>query len=259
MDDIVKQIILEKIRVSLEDYKIHADELLKIINIHFAKENDRLRNIAILNLQRYYSGLICVTTLIKEYKFYKPIEFNYILILRALTLDFITLEYLKSQHDLGNDKFNEASKKINNISAIETYRYCDNIEDKYREPFREFVAKNIFPENYSFDESRNKFILKNSNSISPWKMAEYFKDKKNTFAFDAYKLYANFSLVEHFNNLTFSAMKGETNTNLNNMLWAMYYIFHGHYTCFEILDFFPKHTSEIVEKRNYFLSLLHEV
>ena len=96
MDEITKQILLEKIRASIEDYKVHADELLKLINIHFSTEDDRLKNIAILTIQRYYSGLIALSTLIKEYKFYKPIEFTYALILRTLILDFITVEYLIS-------------------------------------------------------------------------------------------------------------------------------------------------------------------
>lgn len=76
MDDITKQIFLEKIKVCIDDYKPHADELFKLIHLHYSQESDRLKNISILILQRYYAGLISLSTLIKEFKFYKPIEKN---------------------------------------------------------------------------------------------------------------------------------------------------------------------------------------
>ena len=258
MDEITKQILLEKIRASIEDYKIHADELLKMINIHFAKEEDRLRNIAILTIQRYYSGLISLSTLMKEYKFYKPIEFTYALILRTLILDFITVEYLKSQYELGQDEFNEALKGVNCISAKDSNRFCDKLE-KDKEGFRSFIAKKIFPENFSIDENTGESKLIKSDKIAPRKMAEFFKDKNETYAFDAYELYSQYSLIEHFNNLTFSAMQGDDKSDLKNIVWSMFYIFHGHDMCLEILDFFPKHAPEIVQKRDYFLKLLNEL
>lgn len=258
MDDIAKQIILEKVKASIDDYKSHADEILKMINIHFAGEHDRLRNIAILTIQRYYSGLIAMSTLIKEYKFYKPIEFTYALILRALILDFITIEYLNSHNELSPVEFNKALEKINYISAKDSNRFCDDVK-KDKEGFRNFISKSIFPENFALDENTGNFKLKKSESISPRKMAEFFKDKKYTYAFDAYKLYSQYSLIEHYNNLTYSAMQGDDKMDLKNLIWSMFYIFHGHDRCFEILDFFPKHAPEIVRKRDYFLKLLNEI
>jgi hypothetical protein len=90
-------------------------------------------------------------------------------------------------------------------------------------------------------------------------MAEFFKDEKFKYAFDAYRLYSHYSLIEHFNNLTFSAMQGDDKSDLKNIIWSMFYIFHGHDRCLEILDFFPKHAPQIVKKRNYFLDLLNEL
>ena len=258
MDEITKQIILEKTRASIEDYKTHADELLKMINIHFANEEDRFRNIAILTIQRYYSGLISLSTLMKEYKFYKPIEFTYALILRTLILDFITVEYLKSQYELGQDEFNEALKGINYISAKDSNRFCDNVE-KDKEGFRSFIAKNIFPENFNIDETTGESKLIKSDKIAPRKMAEFFKDKKEAYAYDAYDLYSQFSLIEHFNNLTFGAVQGDDKSDLKNIIWSIFYIFHGHDRCLEILDFFPKHAPEIVKKRDYFMELVNDM
>jgi hypothetical protein len=229
-----------------------------MINTHFASEEDRLKNIAILTIQRYYSGLLALSTLIKEFKFYKPIEFTYALILRTLILDFITIEYLKSQHELGNIEFDNALEKVNYISAKDSNRFCDGVE-KDKEGFRSFIAKKVFPENFVIEEATGKHNLKKSDSITPRKMAEFFKDKKFTYAFDAYKLYSQYSLIEHFNNLTFSAMQGVEKSDLKNMIWSMFYIFHGHDRCLEILDFFPKHAPEIVKKRDYFLKLLNDI
>ncbi len=258
MDDITKQISLEKIRVSIDDYKSHADELLKLISIHFKEETDRLKNIAILLLQRYYTGLISISTLIKEFKFFKPIEFTYALILRTLLLDFITLEYLRFQKGLGEDSFKKSLEQINYLSAQDSGRYCDNL-NKHKEEFRKYLSRNIFPENFELDNVTGFSKLKKSSPLQPWKMAVFFKDKKEPYAYDAYQLYNIYSLTEHLNNMTFVEMQGENKDTILNMIWTMFYIFQGHYTCLEIMDFFPKHSPEILRYRTYFLDLTKEI
>lgn len=258
MDDITKQIFLEKIKASIDDYKSHADELLKLINIHFKDETDRLKNIAILMLQRYYTGLISISTLIKEFKFYKSIGFTYALIFRTLLLDFITLEYLRFQKGLGDEKFTKSLEQINYLSAQDSDRYCENL-DEHKEGFRKFLSTNIFIENFELDNATGHSRLKKNSPLQPWKMAVFFKDKKEPYAYDAYRLYNNYSLTEHFNNLTFRAMQGENKDDILNMIWTMFYIFQGHNTCLEIMDFFPKHSPEILRYRTYFLDLLKEI
>jgi hypothetical protein len=259
MEKITKQIVLEKIRAAIEDYKTHADELLKIINTQFAGEKDRLKNITILTIQRYYSGLIALSTLIKEFQFYKPIEFTYALILRTLILDFITIEYLKSQNELSFDEFSKALERVNYLSARDTNIFCENIKNN-KEGFRRFISEKVFPENFSFDNKTGYYIIKKpTKQITPRAMAEYFKESKCTYAFDAYKLYSQYSLIEHLSNLTFIAMQGDDEMDSKNLIWSMFYIFHGHDSCFEILDFYPKHAPEIVRQRDYFLNLLKEI
>jgi hypothetical protein len=46
MDEITKQIIVEKIRANIEDYKDHPDELLNLINIHLKNETEKLNSSA---------------------------------------------------------------------------------------------------------------------------------------------------------------------------------------------------------------------
>ena len=257
MDEITKQILLEKVRVSIDNYKSIADELLQLINIHFKSEPDRLKNIAILMLQRYYTGLISLSPLIKEFKLYKPIEFTYALILRTLLLDYITIEYLKFQKELGEDCFSESLEKLNYLSADYANRYCDSLKND-KEGFRKYISTNFFPENFEIDTTTGNSKIKKTKSLPPWKMAEFFKDKKEPYAYDAYEIYLNYSLIEHFSNLTFSAMQGP-NRDISNLIWTMFYIFKGHYTCLDILAFFPKHSPEILQYRSYFLDLTKEI
>jgi hypothetical protein len=258
MDEITKQIFLEKIKVCIDDYKSHADELFKLINIHFDQESDRLKNISILFLQRYYSGLISISTLIQEFKFYKSIEFTYSLIIRTLLLDFITLEYLRFQKGLGQDCFKKSLEQINYLSADDSNRYCDNLIE-HKEGFRNHIALHFFPENFEKDLTTGNSTLKKTKPLQPWKMAVFFKDKPEPYAYDAYKLYNHYSLIEHFNNLTFDAMQGDEKSDIVNLIWSMFYIFQGHHTCLDILDFFPKHSPEILEYRSYFLDLTKQV
>jgi hypothetical protein len=258
MDDITKQLFLEKIEASIDDYKPHADELFKLINTCFDNENDRLKNIAKLYLQRYYVGLISVSTLIREFKFYKPIEFSYAVILRTLLLDFITIEYLRYHKNLGNEVFSKCLEEINYLSADDSNRYCDSLNE-HKEGFRGYISKTVFPENFEIDKNTGNYKLKKAKPLQPWRMAIFFKDKPEPYAFDAYRLYNHFSLIEHYNNLTFYAMKGDNYMNLKNLIWTMFYIFQGHHTCLDILDFFPNHSVDILSKRDYFLKLIHEI
>lgn len=260
MDEITKQLFLEKIRANIEDYKDHADELLKLINIHFKNEPDRLKNISILMIQRYYSGLISLSTLLGKFKFYQPVEFTYALIIRTLLLDFITLEYLNARHVQGENDFINSLSRINYLAADDAERFCSNLtEDKDKEGFRKNIYRTTFPENFSEEESSGKIKLIRIKPIKPWEMASFFKDKKYTYAYDAYQLFNHYSLIAHFNNLTFSAMNGDNLRDIKNLCWSMFYIFHGHNTCLEILDFFPKHSPEIIQKREHFLNLINEI
>lgn len=258
MDEITKQIYLEKIRVSIDDYKAHADELLKLINIHFNKETDRLRNIAKLFIQRYYVGLISISSLIKDFKFYKSIEFSYAIILRALLLDFITIEYLRYQRSIGEFEFKKSLEQINYLSADDTNRYCNNLKE-HKEGFRNYISLTLFPENFEYDLDTGNSKLKKTKPLQPWKMAVFFKDKTEPYAYDAYRLYNHYSLIEHFNNLTFDAMQGDNTMDIKNLVWTMFYIFQGHHTCLDILNFFPKHSPEILQYRTYFLDLTKEI
>ena len=258
MDDITKQILLEKVRIVINDYKNHADELLKLINIHFDKETDRLKNISIITLQRYYTGLISISTLIEKFKFYNSIEFTYALILRALILDFITIEYLKSHKEFGIKNWNKCLEQLNYLSAAETNRYCNSLVDD-KEEFRKFISEFLFPENFEIDSNTGNCRLKRSKPIKTWEMACFFKDKKEPFAYDSYRLYNHYSLFEHINNLTFEAMNGDNSRDIENLFWSLFYIFHGHFSCLEILNFFPKHSQEIIDKRRIILKLIDEI
>lgn len=258
MDDITKQLFLDKIKASIDDYKPHADELFKSINTFFDNENDRLKNIAKLYLQRYYVGLISLSSLIHDFKFYNPIEFTYAVILRTLLLDFITIEYLRFHKKMGDDDFFKCLEQINYLSADDANRYCNNLSE-HKEGFRNYISKTVFPENFEFDKNTGNHKLKKTKPLQPWRMASFFKDKPEPYAYDAYRLYNHYSLIEHYNNLTFEAMQGENSMNIKNLVWTMFYIFQGHYACLDILDFFPDHSVEILGKREYFLNLTDEI
>jgi hypothetical protein len=258
MKDIDKQLILEMIRVQLEDYKTQADDLFPKLNLFFKDETDRFKNISRISLQRYYSGLISISSLIDRFKFYDPIEMIYALILRTLLLDFITVEFLYRNLQIGKDEFSKCLEGINYLSADDFNRYYNELNVNIK-GFKNFLFGDVFPENFVKDDVTGNYKLRKTKAISAWKMAEFFKNKNEAYAYDAYTIFSNYSLIAHLNNATPIIMRLSNPANIKNLLWSMFYIFHGHDRCFEILDFFPGEAYNIVKKRDYFLKLINEI
>jgi len=256
MSEIEKQLILEKVSSQIDSYKKLADELFLQINVHFDKEKDRFINYSILVLQRYYSGLNALSQLINKFKFNDSIEMVYAIIMRTLLLDYITIEYLYAKKQESDIAFKESLKGINYLSAMETKWFFDKQTSKDISDFKELIINNFFPEN--FEKKSGDYELLKTKTISPYNMAKYFQDKKETYAYDAYKVFNHYSLIAHLNNMTISAMKTENDSNVRNLLWSLFYIFHGHDKCLLILDFFPKQAMEIINKRDYFLELINK-
>lgn len=256
MDEIVKQIILEKVRAQIVDYKNYADGLLNQINIHLRNEDDRFKSISKAIIERYYIGLLSIKALIESYKFYRPMRFSYALILRTLILDFLTVEFLYFKKQSSILEFTEGLKSVNYISARDANKYC-NALGKDRIGFRNMLS-DLFPENFSTDENGDKVLLK-TRKISPWDMAEYLKTCKYPYGFDAYKIYSEYSNVGHFSDTTIIHRNSSDENEIKKLLWSLFYVFHGHDRCLDILDFYPKGATEIIQKRNYFLDLINQI
>jgi hypothetical protein len=256
MDEITKQIILEKVGVQIADYKDHADELLNLINLHFEKENDRFKLICKAIIERYYVGLLSIKSLIETYKFYKPMRFSYALILRTLLLDFLTIEFLYFKKESSDSEFVEAIKSVNFISAREANQYCDALQIN-GQGFRNYIS-NLFPENFSTNENGDKVLMK-GKKVTPWDMADYLKTSKYPYGSDVYKIYSEYSNVAHFSDMTILHRNSDDENEIREFLWSMFYIFHGHDRCLEVIDFYPKCSIEIVQKRSYFLDLINQL
>lgn len=256
MDEITKQIIFEKVRALIGDYKNYADELLKQINVHFGTEIDRFKSISKSIIERYYIGLLSIKSLIETYPFYRQMRFSHALILRTLILDFLTLEFLYYKKQSSILEFTEALKSINYISAREADNYCNTL-GKDGIGFRNTLS-DLFPENFLPNETGGNAIIK-AKKISPWDMAEYLKTCKYPYGFDAYKIYSEYSVIAHFSDMTILHRNSKDITEIKNILWSLFYVFHGHDRCLDILDFYPKESIEIIKKRDYVLELIKHI